>query len=410
MSPPAESGLLRGRVRDRAASQIAWGVAIVSFGFTAVAVGLLILDRQVVDWSDTAPANHVLSALMWSGLGALIASRHPRNRLGWVFLATGALFALNALSTQIAIRALLGGGSSAGWARWAAWITIWLFILAFPTGLALVSTLLLPDGNLPGKRWRWLVWTAVVYTIGLAALLALDPTAIEVSPHLPQVTNPLGQPILAGVVRGPGGAVAFLGGLLLQLLAFVALLRRLARSRGDERQQLKWIVYVIGVALSATLVAGVSALFAPDVSTTAISLITLFGFALALPGAFGLAILKYRLYDIDVVISRTLVYGSLAAFITSVYVAIVVGIGALIGQGGRPNLVLSIVATAVVAVGFQPVRERLQKVANRLVYGKRATPYEVLSEFSERVAGTYAGEQVLPRMASPGRGDGRGPG
>src|SRR5205807_5139760 len=92
-------------------------------------------------------------------------------------------------------------------------------------------------------------------------------------------------------------------------------------------------------------------------------------------------------------------YGSLAAFITAVYVGIVVGVGTLVGAGGKPNLVLSIVATAIVAVAFQPVRERLQKVANRLVYGKRATPYEVLSEFSERVAETYAADEALPRMA-----------
>ena len=102
---------------------------------------------------------------------------------------------------------------------------------------------------------------------------------------------------------------------------------------------------------------------------------------------------------IDVVISRTLVYGALAAFITAVYVGIVVGIGTLIGSGGQPNLALSIVATAIVAVAFQPVRERLQKVANGLVYGKRATPYEVLSQFSERVAESYAANDVLPRMA-----------
>ena len=83
--------------------------------------------------------------------------------------------------------------------------------------------------------------------------------------------------------------------------------------------------------------------------------------------------LKYRLYDIDIVISRTLVYGSLAAFITAVHVGIVVGVGMLVGSGGRPNLLLSIVATAIVAVAFEPVRERVQKIANRLVYGKRAT-------------------------------------
>jgi signal transduction histidine kinase len=118
-----------------------------------------------------------------------------------------------------------------------------------------------------------------------------------------------------------------------------------------------------------------------------------------LPAATGIAIFKYRLYDIDLIISRTLVYGSLAAFITAVYVAIAVGVGSLIGTGGQPNLGLSILATAIVAVGFQPVRERVQRLANRLVYGTRATPYEVLSEFSERVADSYGAEDVLPRMA-----------
>ena len=119
---------------------------------------------------------------------------------------------------------------------------------------------------------------------------------------------------------------------------------------------------------------------------------------LSLVAAVGIAIFKYRLYDIDVVINKTVVFGALAAFITAVYVGIVVGIGAAIGQGSKPNLGLSILATGVVAVAFQPVRERVQRFANRLVYGVRATPYEVLSEFSSRMAGTY-GEDLPRRMA-----------
>jgi signal transduction histidine kinase len=127
--------------------------------------------------------------------------------------------------------------------------------------------------------------------------------------------------------------------------------------------------------------------------------VVIIGLFVGLPAATAVAVLKYRLYDIDLVINKSLVYGALAIFISAVYVGIVVGLGTLIGTGGQPNLGLSILATAVVAVAFQPIRERLQRLANRVVYGKRATPYEILAQFSERVAGTYASNEVLPRMA-----------
>jgi hypothetical protein len=111
------------------------------------------------------------------------------------------------------------------------------------------------------------------------------------------------------------------------------------------------------------------------------------GVVVGIPVAVGFAILRYRLYDIDQIINRTLVYGLLTAGITVVYLAIVVGIGTLIGSRSKPNLFLSIVATALIAVAFQPARERSRRLANRLVYGKRATPYEVLSDFSRGMAG-----------------------
>ena len=115
--------------------------------------------------------------------------------------------------------------------------------------------------------------------------------------------------------------------------------------------------------------------------------------------SFGLAILKYRLYDVDVVISRTLVYGTLAASIGLVYVGVVAGVGAMLGTRGEPNLVLSLVATAAVALAFQPLRERLQRLANRLVYGQRATPYAVLAGFSHRIGSALSLDEVLPQMA-----------
>ena len=114
----------------------------------------------------------------------------------------------------------------------------------------------------------------------------------------------------------------------------------------------------------------------------------------------GIAILKYRLYDIDVVINKTLVFGALAAFITAVYVAVVVGIGALLGSSEEPNLVLSIAATALVAIAFQPVKERVQRVANRLVYGQRSTPYEVMANLSRVASGAIEPHDILPSVAA----------
>jgi signal transduction histidine kinase len=172
---------------------------------------------------------------------------------------------------------------------------------------------------------------------------------------------------------------------------------RLRRARNAERRPFRWAPYAIAATLG---VGSLSYSFTSpsnglDVANAALGI----GFGVLLPATIGLAVIRHGLYDLDIFISRTIVYGSLAVFITTVYVGIAVGIGTLVGSGGKPNLGLSILATAIVAVGFQPVRERVQKVANRLVYGKRATPYEVLAQFSERVAESYATDDVLPRMA-----------
>jgi signal transduction histidine kinase len=192
-----------------------------------------------------------------------------------------------------------------------------------------------------------------------------------------------------------GGAV-FPAGLLVLIVATASVVLRYRRSSGEERQQIKWFAF----AVAATMVTIAATAFSYSAGVgAAFNLAVVLGVGVAIPAACGVAILKYRLYGIDVVVSRTLVYGALAALITVVYIGIAVGMGTLVGSSGKPNLALSILATAVVAVGFQPVRGRLQRLANRLVYGKRATPYEVLSEFSGRVAETYAADDVLPRMA-----------
>jgi signal transduction histidine kinase len=176
------------------------------------------------------------------------------------------------------------------------------------------------------------------------------------------------------------------GALAISLAAVVV---RFRGSVGEERLQLKWFATgaaLVFIALSASIFS----------SSAVLSVLQSLAFVF-LYAAIGIAVLKYRLYEIDVVISKTVVYGVLAAFFTTVYVAVVVGIGTAIGS--THNAFLTVLAAAVIALAFNPVRERAKRFANRIVYGKRASPYEVLSEFSERMAGTYSVEDVLPQMA-----------
>ena len=181
---------------------------------------------------------------------------------------------------------------------------------------------------------------------------------------------------------------------------FAALIQRFRRGDPELRQQIKWLGLVAAVAGSCIVIslASLSACSC-DESAVAVVMFTalIFIILLGVPASIAVALLKYRLYELDLVVSKALVYGILAALFTLVYVALVIGVGTVVGDRG--NSFLTILTAVAIAVAFQPVRERVRHLANRIVYGKRATPYEVLSEFSDKVASAYAAEDVLPRIA-----------
>ena len=382
-----------------------WGGLALALVLLAAYLGLLTNDPIPIDKGDL-PWMILQStiALSYSAIGALILSRRPENRIGWVFFGAGILTAFIVFASEYDIRAFNLAPGSLPAPMVIALASAAVGPIVWPTDILLLL-LLFPDGRLPSSRWRPVLAVSLLLPI-LGLFELLDPKLFVGSLRsIPLHTgNPIGVPALQNVVSAIRTTIAGIVSLIGLLGAVLAILRRWFRSTGIERQQLKWLAFA-GVLLAFSIIL----LFAPyraGVSGSTTSPIDAVGFiafmlaiTVAIPAATAIAILRYRLYDIDLVINRSLVFGTLALFIAGVYVGVVAGLGALIGGGGRPNLALSIVATALVAVAFQPVRERVERLANRLVYGKRATPYEVLSQFSDRVAGSYASEEVLPRMA-----------
>jgi signal transduction histidine kinase len=380
-------------VTERGAARLAWTLWAIAIALALSAGALL-----VISWSTPPPEGAfgfrgfaAMFAITFGTVGALVASRQPRNPIGWIALASGIVSGVQGLANEYAIWAMLGHDPPLALGEFAAWFPAWIWIPA--TSGAAFILLLFPNGRLLSARWWWVVGLAVAGVVLASAGFALIPGPLE---NFRDVPNPFGiaseQPILTIAIVGETiYGVAF-------ILSAIAVFLRFRRSRGDERQQMKWLV-AAGVFLAVTLVSS----FAEQIVNPApvaqsalwVALLVITGFA-SLPIAMGFAILKYRLYDIDVVISKAVVYGTLAAFITLIYLIIVAGIGAIAGSGG--NVFLSAVAAAVVAVAFQPARRWAQRLADRLVYGKRASPYEVLSGFSERLGDAYSIDEVLPRL------------
>jgi signal transduction histidine kinase len=331
-------------------------------------------------------------ALVFPVVGALIASRRAGGPIGWICLAVGLAIAATGLSERYAVYALVTEPGSLPAGEFAAYMGSWSWVV-FIGLIGVFLILLFPDGKLPSPRWRWL---AIAASGGMAAAIV----AIMLGPGETEAPVPVENPIGIDAAQAPLTVLSWCGILTLFfsiIAAMAAAVLRFRRAGAEQRQQLKWFAS----AAVLTVAAFFSSLPAALVSDTLAHVLETLGVVawVTLPIAIGIAILRYRLYDIDLVINKAVVFGVLAAFITAVYVGIVVGASALVGTAGEPNLALSIVATAVVAVAFQPARERVQRFANRLVYGRRATPYEVLAEFSEQAGATVAREDVLPNMA-----------
>jgi len=378
-------------MKTRTASVMAWGstalyAVLISTGLTLQAVSHVPEDPVGgAPWLAVASVAFLASSV----IGSLIASRRPANPIGWIVCGLALVWAIEHFAFGYAAYALVAhpGSLPAGIPMALLYNTIF-FVAEF--GIPLLF-LLFPSGRLPSPRWRVVVWTALGALVTLLSLTPFDPDGVEKL----GLENPWGARGVFAAVGITLFMIAFLALFVFLIASVVSLVLRVRRAHGEDRQQLKWFVY----AASFLPIGFGFVFFGTGTTPHVIGMLFLAVAFIGFPVSCAVAIFRYRLYDIDFVISKTVVFGALAAFITAVYVVVVVGLGQLLGTRGEPNVALSILATVVVAVAFQPVRERVQRFANKLVYGRRATPYEVLSAFATRMGGTYDSEELLPRMA-----------
>ena len=364
------------------AAWLAWYLCAVSLLLTAFGLIFLVASQSLV----SAPVYdywllNTVMAVSFSPVGALIAPRlPPRNPIGWLFCAIGLFGAMRLFAAEYAIATLLAvpgpwlsalpGGEAL------AWVSSWVWVVHF--GPFLFLALLFPDGRLPSIRWRPFASLVALVVAGGAVAVALWP---ETAARFDAVNSPLGIEVAANVIN-PVETILY----ALALTAAASLLVRLIRSKGIERQQVEWFAYaVVLLAISTTLAYVVSE--AMDVRWLGwISSVLVIASIVGLPVAMSIAILRYRLYQIDSLINRTLVYGSLTAVLALVYFCtIVVFQRVLIVLTGQEPALAVVASTLVIAALFNPLRRRIQSFIDRRFYRRKYDARKTLETFSAQL-------------------------
>jgi hypothetical protein len=359
---------------NRRSTWPAWLLLVIYITSVIAAVVLEVangsLDPQPV--TDTAALLLAFTAFMV--MGALIVAHRPGNAIGWIFSAIALLAVTGALAEEYGRYAYLTRPGALPGAILASWFSSWAW---YPTiALALVFTVLLfPTGRLLSPRWRPVAWLAVADTAAITVLAALQPALTMTEDR--EVSNPIGVAAVGNPEQTRVGS-ALLGLLaLLAVVASVSLIIRFLRSRGDERQQLKWFAFA-GALLPLTVLGDLLPATAGNVF---FALLVSF-----LPVAAGIAILRYRLYDIDRLINRTLVYGLLTVLLAGVYAGLVLGLGeAFGGLGAEPPSWAVAAATLAVAALFQPARRRIQGMVDRRFNRRRYDAAKTIEGFRGRL-------------------------
>ncbi len=336
----------------------------------------------------------VLSVATYMITGALLASRVPQNPIGWLFLVIGLGLLFGGGTAEYATYTIMTKPGALPAGEWAAWVNNWTFVIA---GLIPIVLILFPTGRVPSRGWRWVPWAIVATLVVLVVSAMVRPVPIELNRGV-TVPNPIG----IDALRTPLTVATWIGGLALvaeSIAAVAALIVRYRRADEEERQQVRWIAVaapVAGVFLVLVLITSIG--LQPGQSRLVNDLAFLLFFlclSIGIPGAVAIALLKYHLYDLDLVVKKTVLYATVAALLVVAFVAAAVVVGGVFGRSQRA----AVVAAAVIGVASWPALRIARRLADRIVYGGRATPYEVLTTFGRRMSETYATDDVVGRTA-----------
>ena len=351
---------------SRTAAWLAWSPLAAMFGFLVAGFFLPPLVSGNLFFLPIAVA--------FATVGSLVASRRPANPIGWLLLAFGSVAAFNFFAGKYAFYALVTHPDSLPGAEWVAWVAVAIWHPGF--GLFVFAFLLFPHGKLPSARWRLVAWfTAVTYAFGGIIGALWSPILNDFLPFV--------EPVLRLPGRGAAEVAFFIfaiANFLLLALAAISLLIRLRRAVGVEREQVKWLAYT--VALMA-LVLPTSILLLGDYWVVGVLFIAVFS---GMPVAIAIAILKYRLYEIDIIINRTLVYGSLTATLALVYFGgIVVLQRVFVVLTGEKSTLAVVASTLLIAALFSPLRRRVQGFVDRRFYRRKYDAAKTLAAFNARL-------------------------
>ncbi len=377
--------------QSRAGAQaLAWAVCALTVAVAFASLVLAIVDPNVggpahVSASGPTPQDEpeggyvvyaALSALVFSAfalVGAIVAIRRPRNPVGWFFGAGALLWSLGVLSGGLYWHMAFGRANPPVAADYVAWLGTWTFLPAFVLLLALVP-LLFPTGAPPSPRWRKVGWTAAVLGVVATVSNALAPGSLEAA-DFPWVDNPFG---VGGLELDRLAAVSFPVVGAAALASIASLVVRYRRAHGVERQQLKWVA---GAACLLVVAAVGGEVASPWLGSGAGWIGILLGL-LCIAIAMGVALLRHRLYDLDVVVNRALVYGALTAILAATYAGTVLLLQLVLSPSS--NLAIA-VSTLAVAGFFYPARTRVQRLVDRRFYRRKYDAQRTVDSFSARL-------------------------